>query len=147
MKRVKQSRYYSNGNLIIAGEYFVLVGAKALAVPLKYGQQMKVEYSKNDRGIIQWKTYELGIPWFNADFNTENLSILSSGDNEKAAWLQKLLKIIRHKKQDLFKSDLSFHFSCDINFSIKWGWGSSSSLLVNLASWAGVDPFELNKLV
>ena len=30
---------------------------------------------------------------------------------------------------------------------MNWGWGSSSTLISNLANWAGVDPFELNKKI
>jgi len=30
--------FYSNGKLLITGEYLVLDGAKALALPTKYGQ-------------------------------------------------------------------------------------------------------------
>ena len=32
--------FYSNGKLLITGEYVVLDGAKALALPTKYGQNL-----------------------------------------------------------------------------------------------------------
>ena len=34
--------YYSNGKLLITGEYLVLNGAKALALPTKFGQHLRV---------------------------------------------------------------------------------------------------------
>ena len=36
------SHYYSNGKLLITGEYTVLDGSLTLAVPTKYGQSLTV---------------------------------------------------------------------------------------------------------
>jgi mevalonate kinase len=142
-----QNTYSSNGNLIITGEYFVLTGAKALAVPLKYNQQMKALCFANSKNVIQWEANELGKPWFKADFNSEDLNILSSNNTELALGLQKILKAILKIKPLLFSKDTLYQFSCDIQFSTSWGWGSSSTLITNMANWAGIDPFELNKQV
>ena len=38
----EQLTYYSNGKLLITGEYVVLDGATALAIPTKYGQSLCV---------------------------------------------------------------------------------------------------------
>ena len=35
--------FYSNGKLLISGEYFVLDGAKCLALPCKKGQLLKIK--------------------------------------------------------------------------------------------------------
>ena len=35
--------FYSNGKLLITGEYVVLDGAKALALPTKFGQSLVVK--------------------------------------------------------------------------------------------------------
>jgi mevalonate kinase len=147
MKELKQSRYFSYGNLIITGEYFVLAGAKALAVPLMYGQQMMVTFFKNDRPLINWKAAEQGKPWFNASFNSENLNIIESNNDEIALGLQKLLSALRDLKPLLFSNNDTYEFVSDIQFSSSWGWGSSATLISNIAHWADVDPFELNKQV
>lgn len=147
MKQTIKSSWFSNGNLIITGEYFVLTGAKALAVPLKFGQLMKVECFNNNQNTIQWKTNELGKPWFIADLNCENLNITSSSDMEIASGLRKVLKKILNIKPDLFRKNMSYLITCDIDFNLNWGWGSSSTLISNLANWAGIDPFELNKKI
>jgi hypothetical protein len=42
---------------------------------------------------------------------------------------------------------LSHNVTCDVSFSLDWGWGSSSSLTVNIANWAGIDPFRLNEQI
>ena len=147
MKELKQSGYFSNGNLIITGEYFVLTGAKALAFPLKYGQQMMVTCLKNDKPSILWKATEQGKPWFNAIFNSENLNIIESNNDEIALGLQKLLSVVLGLKPLLFSKNNKYQFSSDIQFSTSWGWGSSATLISNIASWAGVDSFELNKQI
>jgi mevalonate kinase len=141
-----QNSLFSNGNLIISGEYFVLTGAKALAVPLRYGQSMKIEWINNSGNSIQWQTNELGIPWFRADINCEDLNITSASDFETATGLVRLLKRIRNIKTDFFRKGRSYIVSCEIEFNLCWGWGSSSTLISNLANYAGIDPFELNKL-
>jgi mevalonate kinase len=147
MRQEMQNIFSSNGNLIITGEYFVLTGAKALAVPLKYSQQMKVLCFGNSENIIQWGANELGKPWFKADFNSKNLNIISSNNDELALGLQKILKAILKIKPLLFSENTRYQFSCDIQFSTSWGWGSSSTLITNIANWAGINPFELNKQI
>ncbi|RPH34169.1 MAG: GHMP kinase [Bacteroidales bacterium] len=147
MNEVTQNTFFSNGNLIITGEYFVLTGAKALAAPLKYGQQMMVTSIINDKPSLLWKATEQGKPWFNANFNSEDLNIIDSNNDEIALGLQKLLSAALELKPLLFNDNTTYEFSSDIQFSISWGWGSSATLISNIANWAGIDPFELNKQV
>jgi len=147
MKNETQNTCFSNGNLIITGEYFVLTGAKALAVPLKFGQQMVVSCSKDDKPSIHWKATENGKPWFSVNFKSESLNIIDSNNTEIALGLQKLLSVALRFKPLLFSEDSSYHFLSNIQFSTNWGWGSSATLISNIANWAGIDPFELNKQV
>ena len=100
-----QNAFSSNGNLIITGEYFVLTGAKALAVPLKYSQQMKVMCFANSKNVIQWEASELGKPWFKADFNSKDLNIISSNNTELALGLQLILKALLKIKPFLFSKN------------------------------------------
>lgn len=147
MKTVIKTSWFSNGNLIISGEYFVLAGAKALAVPLKFGQGMITECHRNEQNRIRWKTNELGKQWFKAELNCDDLSIRNSTDLKVSQRLQKLLKAIKKLSPDKFNQNLSYDINCDVHFNMNWGWGSSSTLISNLAGWAGVNPFELNKQV
>jgi mevalonate kinase len=142
-----QDSWFSNGNLIISGEYFVLAGAKALAVPLRFGQLMKVETAGNNQSVIHWNTSELGKTWFRAEFTCKDLNLTSSTDTEIAFRLQKILKAIRNLKPHFFDENKSYKIDCEIEFNLNWGWGSSSTLISNLASYAGIDPFELNRIV
>ena len=147
MKTGIQTSWFSNGNLILSGEYFVLAGAKALAVPLKFGQGMIIEYYIDKQNTISWKTSELGKPWFKAELDCETLKIKTSSDTEVAQRLQKLLKAIQILKPEIFNKEFSYNITCDIQFKLNWGWGSSSTLISNLANWAGIDPFRLHKQV
>ena len=42
-----EQNYYSNGKLLLTGEYVVLDGAKALAVPTKFGQLLNIKQGTN----------------------------------------------------------------------------------------------------
>src|SRR5258705_5950965 len=58
-----KTTFYSNGKLLITGEYLVLDGAKALALPTKFGQNLIVEKSGNQE--IKWKSFDAdGSIWF-----------------------------------------------------------------------------------
>ena len=48
-------KFYSNGKLLLTGEYFVLDGAKALAVPTSCGQDLIVEPINTPQLI--WNSY------------------------------------------------------------------------------------------
>ena len=55
--------FYSNGKLLITGEYVVLDGAIALALPTKFGQTLTITESENK--IISWKSFDAdGSIWF-----------------------------------------------------------------------------------
>ena len=144
MKQIRDNIYFSNGNLLISGEYFVLIGAKALAMPLKYGQQMNVKLINDENKRIHWNAHALNNPWFKAKFNSDNLDIIYSDHHEKAVWLQNVLRNI-YKNSKIIDKKKSYNIICHIQFNTSWGWGSSSSLICNLASWANINPFILNK--
>jgi mevalonate kinase len=147
MKRQKKEIYVAHGNLLIAGEYFVMLGAVALALPLKYGQSLEVSDTGDDSGIVHWETKVLDQPWFKADFSGNDYSILKSNDIFKAQLLQRLFIGIRSLKPALDENSIYGKITSHIQFSPEWGWGSSSSLVVNLAKWTGTDPYQLNRLV
>lgn len=58
-------RHYSNGKLLLTGEYVVLDGATSLAVPTKFGQDLIVEPIKESQLI--WGSFtHTGECWFEA---------------------------------------------------------------------------------
>ena len=133
-------RFRSNGKLLLTGEYLVLHGAVALALPTKLGQTLAVETVSDSHLGIQWDAYKPDGPWFSA-LLTSNLLPLTSTDPSKAEKLVHILKAVQELNPNAFESSL--HFETHLEFDPSWGLGSSSTLISNLAQWAGVNPYEL----
>ena len=133
--------FYSNGKLLISGEYLVLKGALALAVPVKFGQGFIV--SQNINNGLKWKTFVKGRLWFYAEFSQNNFEIIHSTNDEIAQYISKLLFEADQISGGKLPKD-RVYVATEVDFDMEWGLGSSSSLISNVAYWAGVDPFELH---
>ena len=84
-------KFYSNGKLLITGEYLVLDGALSLAVPCKFGQSLS--YEEHTESTINWKSFNSkGEVWFETTFSSENLEILECSDSNTVNWIRKILK-------------------------------------------------------
>ena len=136
------SLYQSHGKFLLTGEYLVLKGALALALPLKLGQSLTEETVCTPS--LQWNAYKPNGPWFSVTLNPENLEIINSDDHPKAEKLSEILKAVKQLNPAAFKDGLCFETHLD--FDPNWGLGSSSTLIANLARWANVNPYELLKL-
>jgi mevalonate kinase len=138
------SNWYAHGKLLLTGEYLVLEGASALALPLKFGQSFSVE--KRSGNMLNWKADFFQKLWFSASFSLPDLKLLSC-DNEKLANnLQRILSQLREIKPGFLSGDQGFSVSTTLEFDPEFGFGSSSTFIANLARWADVDPFELQKI-
>ena len=139
------SHYQAHGKFLLTGEYLVLKGALALALPLKLGQNFEVSLTDTDTHRLHWIARQPEGPWFSALFDTDTLRPISTDDLTKAEKLASILNAVRQLKPTAFYGgDLRFHTHLD--FNPEWGLGSSSTLIANLARWAKVDPYELLKL-
>ena len=136
------SQFQAHGKFLLTGEYLVLKGALALAIPLKLGQTLSVETRHGTS--LQWDAHQPDGPWFSVTLNPENLEIINSDDQPKAEKLTQILKAIKQLNPTAFKDGL--HFETRLDFDPNWGLGSSSTLIANLARWANVNPYELLKL-
>ncbi len=143
-------KFYSNGKLLITGEYVVLDGAKSLAVPTKFGQDLIV--NKIKESTLLWESYdELENTWFEAEFRLPDLRIVNetfNSDNDKkqesiAKTLQKILQEAKVLNPKFLISDEGFRVKTNLSFPRNWGLGTSSTLINNIANWAKVDAFEL----
>ena len=134
--------YNSNGKFLLTGEYLVLKGALALALPLKLGQTLSVETCHG--ASLQWNAYQPDGPWFSVSLNPQNLEIIDCDDPSKAEKLVQILKAVQQLNPDAFHDGL--HFETHLDFDPNWGLGSSSTLIANLAQWANVNPYELLRL-
>ncbi len=136
-------KYYSHGKLLIAGEYLVLNGATSLTVPLTYGQslEVKMEGSKN---ALTWESYERDKLWFRGKFDAKFFDIIESTDQRISEKLRVILKetiVLNPNFLDRLKSS---NVRTSSEFKFHWGFGSSSTLLSNIALWAEIDPFDLH---
>lgn len=138
--------YRSNGKLLLTAEYAVLDGAKALAIPTKYGQSLKV--TQNDSKIINWKSFnELGDIWFQDVFYIENtstgLNVTSTLNNDISKRLIDILKSTQNLNPDFLAKNQGFDITTHQDFNRLWGLGTSSTLINNIADWANVNAFQL----
>jgi len=143
----KQS-YYSNGKLLITGEYLVMNGAYALAVPTLLGQGMSVERNTGmneyqDDGKLVWESYYNADCWFKANFLLTGMDIVSSTEPERAIYLQKILREAGKLNPEILSGVQSLKIQSSLGFNTEWGLGSSSSLINNIASCFKVDPYQL----
>ena len=144
------NRFYSNGKLLITGEYLVLDGALALAVPTKFGQDLMMEKVVGNQLIWSSLTTD-GSCWFEAVFDLPNIRLVHAtfqseqeGKHEYIAeTLQELLLEARKLNQDFLNNQQGIHIKTQLTFPRDWGLGSSSTLINNIAQWAQVDPFKL----
>jgi mevalonate kinase len=143
---LRSGEYYSRGKLLLSGEYLVLYGAKALTVPLKFGQHMLVTEMPGP-GILKWETFVLDKLWFSAVFRLKDLVILEFSDETVALFIQNLLKEGSELQPVLPLSTRGYHIQNKIDFDINWGLGSSSSLVSNLAAWLDIDLYTFYKRV
>ena len=147
--------FSANGKLLITAEYFVIDGAKALAIPVKFGQGLQINENKIIPELV-WRSYddEKKI-WFNTTFDAETFRILQTSDYEVAETLSKILKEAQKLRQisDLKKSESDirnpFVFShklieTHLSFPRLWGLGTSSTLIYLIAQLFEVNPFLLS---
>lgn len=135
----------ANGKLLISGEYLVLAGATALAVPLKFGQELKME--ENPDPIIRWTSRQPDGIWFTCDMDPADCEILSTNEYETASGLRKLIQAASSLNASFPDKKTGSLVTVTANYPVAWGLGSSSTLIFLVARWAKVDPFSLFRMV
>jgi mevalonate kinase len=134
--------FYANGKLLLTGEYFVLDGALALALPVKLGQAMSVSTDFTHTKELRWKSLDHeGNCWFEAVFHPGTMECLSSSDEKTAARLQQILSLAKSLSPSLQTAYCQVQTA--LAFPREWGLGTSSTLLHLIAQWAEVDAYEL----
>lgn len=138
--------FYSHGKLLLTAEYLVLDGVEALAIPTKKGQWLFIE--ENETDTIFWKSYdESGNCWFETTFTIADDILRNPLDiEEKCLITDTLLNILSTAKElnpNFLSSGHGYSIESRLEFDRKWGLGSSSTLINNIAQWAKVDAFAL----
>jgi mevalonate kinase len=145
---LEKHTFYANGKLLITGEYLVIHGALALAVPTSMGQKMCVRRTVKDENAppgnrLSWKSYYGKDCWFEAEFSMSDLDILSTSDEKIAKHLMKILGAAMELNPQFDSKRQHILLENFLDFDPGWGLGSSSSLISNIAAWFDIDPYKL----
>jgi len=141
-----KKEFYSNGKLLITGEYLVLDGGKAFALPTKFGQNLIVE--KGNLREIRWSSFDSdGSVWLEEIFSF--LDITQKNISEGATSQRNTLIEILHEgyllNDDFLNQDEGYSITTQLTFPRNWGLGTSSTLINNIAQWLEIDAFVLLK--
>ena len=140
-----EHKYYGHGKLLLSGEYFVLDGAKALALPTNRGQSLNISYRPSANPKLIWKSYDTeDSVWFETTFEMWHINcIADNAEDPTTIVLQKILRQARKQNIHFLREECDIYVSTYLEFNKSWGLGSSSTLVYNIAQWAYVSPFEL----
>nr|WP_322625952.1 GYDIA family GHMP kinase [uncultured Flavobacterium sp.] len=134
---------YANGKLFIMGEYTVLDGSDAFALPTRFGQSLEVETNESD--TIHWKSFDAdGNVWLEASLTLEEIwsrQESNPGVNTAETMLIKVLHEAHKVNPKILTS--GFDVATKLTFPRLWGLGTSSTLISLVADWFGIDPYRL----
>ncbi len=135
--------FYSNGKLLITSEYLVLDGAKALALPTKFGQDLTVELGTPNE--IQWTSYDDdGSYWFEDRFSFATIRDKTTFEHQP---VKNMLIAILHEAHLLNPTFLGqntgYTIATRLTFPKFWGLGTSSTLINNIAQWLKIEAYVL----
>ncbi|RED25303.1 mevalonate kinase [Flavobacterium cutihirudinis] len=137
--------FYSNGKLFISGEYLVLDGADAFALPTKFGQNLVVENTKDK--TIDWKSYDYdNTLWFENTISFDE--IINNNASEIETVKTTLINILHEAyllNPDFIDNSEGYKITTNLTFPRNWGLGTSSTLINNVAQWAKINAFTLLK--
>lgn len=138
-----ETTFYSNGKLLLTGEYIVLDGAKALALPTVYGQSLRIK--ENNSGKVSWQSFDSDqTAWIATELQSSaiiNNSLASANPLE-----QKLVTILSEANKlnpSFLENNKGYEIKTELTFPKNWGLGSSSTLINNLSKWLDINPYKL----
>ena len=138
-----KTTFYSNGKLFISGEYLVLDGADAFALPTKFGQNLVVENGENQ--IIEWKSYDYDNKlWFETTISFEE--VINNVDSEIETVKTTLINILHEAyilNPEFIQQSKGYKITTNLTFPRNWGLGTSSTLINNIAQWTKINAFTL----
>jgi len=133
--------FYSHGKLLLTGEYVVLDGAIALAVPTNKGQYLTVKPITEPKLI--WKSFdENDAVWYEEVFSLK-LDDKQQYDNPISKTLLTILQVTQQLNPEFLNVDQGAYVTTKLTFPRAFGLGTSSTLISNIAKWAKVDPYKL----
>jgi len=131
----------SPGKLLITSEYYVTKGSLALAIPTKFRQSLDFKCDNSNR--LKWKSYDKENDiWIDCEFELSNFKI-TKNKNKHSKTLQSILISANNINPEFLINNGGGLVTTQLNFSRKWGLGTSSTLINNISKWANIDPYEL----
>ncbi len=135
-------KFRGNGKLLITGEYVVLDGTEAFALPTKYGQELKVNETNNE--FLSWKSFdEQNTKWLDVNFSFENNILIPDQRNAFTERLSQILNTCLQLNKDCINSLQNKSIETYLDFNRNWGLGTSSTLIYTLSEWLKINPYEL----
>lgn len=118
--------WWSAGKLLLSGEYWVLHGAEALAIPTQKGQSLTYTESVDP---LRWTAFDVhNQAWLDVDAHHDRyLSGLLNAARSLGGHVPSCGRVETH-----------------LEFERTWGWGSSSTVTDLIAQWTGVDALALH---
>lgn len=139
--------FYSNGKLLVSGEYVVLDGGLSFALPTKFGQDLTIK--EHDSNVLEWVSFDNEKQtWFTAVYHLNKMNnavpekaISTTSDTAKAVTLLRILQQAKVMNPDFLTT--GGIVKTQLTFPTQWGLGTSSTLVNNIAQWAKVNAFTL----
>lgn len=134
--------FYSNGKVLLTGEYAILDGALGLGLPTKFGQHLQVQESNS--GVLHWKSLDdESNVWFEAQYTLSPFKVIETNDTEISKRLVQILAEAKRLNPAFLYNTDGYQVEAQLTFPRDWGLGSSSTLLNNIAKWAKVSAYRL----
>lgn len=123
--------YFAPGKLLLSGEYSVLKGAKAIAVPTQKGQHLKVRPAEGKGDGAHYRALDhIGNPWL--DFSLHQASSKEELLVKDILWDASSIDFLEQ-----------FKLETKLDFPREWGLGSSSTFISLIADWLKLDVWDL----
>lgn len=137
----EKQTWSSNGKLLLTGEYLVMEGALSLACPLNVGQSLSVERINSKR--LSWQANKPNESWFTANYELPTLMLIDTDDISLAEKLLEILMAAKTIDGSFLSDEYGYHVTTNLGFNPESGFGTSSTLISNIAQWASINPYIL----
>lgn len=140
---MEHPHFKANGKVLLTGEYAVLYGAMALAVPLSAGQTLQVA-TPGREGFLEWQAWYGDSQWFQASIRLADWEMETTSNAPRCRFLIRVLRAAIAMGASIPESAVCI---CQLDFAPDWGLGSSSTFIALIAKWLNVDAFRLHQQV
>ncbi|NJB86248.1 hypothetical protein GGR26_002016 [Lewinella marina] len=140
----KETEFYGHGKLLLLGEYFVLDGATALAVPTRRGQRFSV--AAREGSTLEWTMTVAGDPSAHRrfTFSPDDWQAEEPADDDPLRQrLRQLFHVAENLRPGCTRQLHGQRITTTLDFPPEWGLGSSSTLVWFLSELLDVNAYDL----